>query len=364
MEELRIPGPTPCPPEILQAMTKQMINHRGEEFVGILNGVTEKLKQLFQTKNDLLILTGSGTGGLEAIVVNTLSPGDKVLSISIGVFGERLATIAQRFGAEVIPLRSEWGKAADADEVRKALQADPGIKTVMVTHNETSTGVTNDLASISSVVKEFDKLLLVDAISSLGSINLPVDEWHCDVVVTGSQKGWMVPPGLAMVSVSQEGWKAHADAKIPRFYWDFAQAKNYLERGQTPWTPAVSIIYALAVSLEMILKEGLAEVIARHARVGDAARKGVKSLGLPLFAEEGCVSNTVTAVGSSDGLDTKKLLRVLREEHQLVLGGGQQKLDGKIFRIGHLGWVTEDDIETVISALKVALPQAGFVAAG
>ncbi len=360
MEELRIPGPTPCPPEVLQAMTKQMINHRGEEFQGMLKDVTGKLKQLFQTKNDLYILTGSGTGGLEAVIVNSLSPGDKVLSVSIGVFGERFATIAQRFGAEVVPLRFEWGKAADADEVRKALQADPEIKAVLVTHNETSTGVTNDLGSISSVVKEFNKLLLVDAISSLGSIDLPVDEWQCDVVVTGSQKGWMVPPGLAVVSISREGWQANAEAKMPRFYWDFAQAKNYLERGQTPWTPAISVVFALYVSLDMMLKEGLQNIIARHARVGAAAREGIKSLGLSLFAEEGYASNTVTAASASNGLDTKKMLKILREEHRIVLGGGQQKLDGKIFRIGHLGLVTEDDIGKVISALKIALPQAGF----
>ncbi len=362
MEELRIPGPTPCPPEILEAMSRQMINHRGVEFVEILNGVTDKLKQLFQTKNDVFLLTGSGTGGLEAAIVNTLSPGDKVLSVSNGVFGERFAAIAQQFGAEVIPLRFEWGKAADAEAIRRALQTEPAIKAVLVTHNETSTGVTNDLASISSVVKEFDKLLLVDAISSLGSINLPVDEWHCDITITGSQKGWMVPPGLAMVSVSQEAWQAHANARMPRFYWDFAKARSYLEKGQTPWTPAISIVFALSVALEMMLKEGLPNTIARHARVGKAAREGVKSLGLSLFAEEGYASNTVTAISSSNGLDTKNLLRILREEHQIVLGGGQQKLDGEIFRIGHLGWVTEDDIETVILALKTALPQAGFVA--
>ncbi len=360
MENLRIPGPTPCPADVLQAMTKQMINHRGEEFGQILNGVTTNLKQLFQTKGDVFLLTGSGTGGLEAAIVNTLSPGDKVLSVSNGVFGERFATIAQQFGAEVIQLRFEWGKAADTDAVRQALQAEPKIKAVLVTHNETSTGVTNDLASISSIVKEFDKLLLVDAISSLGSINLPVDDWRCDVTVTGSQKGWMTPPGLAMVSVNQEAWQAHSKARMPRFYWDFAQAKSYLEKGQTPWTPAVSTIFALSVALEMMLKEGLPNIIARHARVSQAAREGVKSLGLPLFAEEGYASNTVTAVRSSDGLDTKKMLRILREEHQVVLSGGQQRLDGKIFRIGHLGWVTEDDIKTVISALKVVLPQAGF----
>ena len=360
MEHLRIPGPTPCPEEILQAMTKQMINHRGEEFGQILNEVTAKLKILFQTKGDVVILTGSGTGGLEAVIVNSLSPGDKVLSVSVGVFGERFAAIAEQFGAEVIPLRFEWGKAADADAVRQALQAEPKIKAVLVTHNETSTGVTNDLASISSVVKEFDKLLLVDAISSMSSINLPVDDWHCDVTVTGSQKGWMVPPGLVMVSLSQEGWQAQAKAKMPRFYWDFAKAKSYLEKGQTPWTPAISTIFGLSVSLEMMLREGLANIIARHARVGQAARDGVKSLGLSLFAEEGYASNTVTAVATPDGLDTKKMLRILREEHRVVLSGGQQRLDGKIFRIGHLGWVNEGDIEAVISALKVVLPQAGF----
>ncbi len=360
MENLRIPGPTPCPSEVLQAMAKPMINHRGPEFAQILDDVTAKLKQLFQTKGDVFLLTGSGTGGLEAAIVNTLSPGDKVLSVSIGVFAERFASIAEQFGAEVIPLRFEWGKAADADAIRRALQVEPKIKAVLVTHNETSTGVTNDLASISSVVKELGKLLVVDAISSLGSIDLPVDDWQCDVAVTGSQKGWMVPPGMVMMSVSQEAWQAHSTARMPRFYWDFTKAKNYLERGQTPWTPALSIVFALSVSLEMMLKEGLPNIIARHARVAKAARDGVKSLGLALFADEKYASNTVTAVAASDGLDIKKMRKILSEEHQVVLSGGQQSLDGKIFRIGHLGWVTEDDIKAVISALKVVLPQAGF----
>jgi aspartate aminotransferase-like enzyme len=360
MMQLRIPGPTPVPDEVLQAMAKQMINHRGPEFVQLLNDVTAKLKQIFQTKSDLLVLTASGTGGLEAAIVNTLSPGDKVLATSIGVFGDRFTKIAQQYGAETIPLSFEWGKAADIDAIRQALRAEPKIKAVMVTQNETSTGVTNDLASISSVVKEFDKLLLVDAISGLGAIDLPVDDWHCDVTVTGSQKAWMVPPGLTMISVSEEGWRAHAEAKMPRFYWDFTKAKSSLEKGQTPWTPAVSIIFALQVALDMMLKEGLTNVVARHARVGKATREGIKSLGLSLFAEESHASNAVTAVAVPDGLDVKKLRKILKEEHQVVLAGGQQKLDGKIFRIGHLGWVTEKDIEAVISALKVALPQASL----
>ena len=360
MSNLRIPGPTPCPDEVLNAMSRQMINHRGPEFAQMLNDATAQLKQLFQTKGDVFLLTASGTGGLEAAIVNTLSPGDKVLSVSIGVFGERFATIAQQFGAEVVPLRFDWGKAADADAVRKALQAEPGIKAVLVTHNETSTGVTNDLALVSSAVKEFDKLLLVDAISSLGSIDLPIDDWHCDVTVTGSQKGWMIPPGLAMVAVSEQAWQAHAKAKMPRFYWDFTKAKSYLEKGQTPWTPAVSVVFALSVSLEMMLKEGLNNIIARHARLGKMTRDGVKALGLSLFAQESHASNTVTSIAASDGLDVKKLLKILREEHQIVLAGGQQTLGGKIFRIGHLGWVNGDDIAQVLSALKVALPQAGF----
>jgi aspartate aminotransferase-like enzyme len=360
MERLRIPGPTPCPDEVLQAMTKQMINHRGPEFGQILNEVTAQLKEAFQTSNDVFLLTGSGTGGLEAAVVNTLSPGDKVLSVSIGVFGDRFATIAQQFGAEVIPLQFEWGKAADIDTIRRALKAEPDIRAVLVTHNETSTGVTNDLAQISAVVKEFDKLLLIDAISSLSSINLPVDDWHCDVVVTGSQKGWMVPPGLAMVSVSEGAWRAHKKAKMPRFYWDFTKAKSYLEKGQTPWTPVMTIVFALSVSLKMMLAEGLANVFARHARVANRAREGVKSLGLPLFADEKYASNTVTSVAGAGGLDIIKMLRIMREEHQIVLGGGQLSLGGKIFRIGHMGWVAEEDIDVVISALKVVLPQAGF----
>lgn len=360
MAQLRIPGPTPCPPEVLKAMGWPMINHRGPEFQRILNDVTDKLKQVFQTKNDVLILTGSGTGGLEAAAVNVLSPGDKVLAVSIGVFGDRFANIAKEFGAEVIPLKVEWGRAADPKAIRQAIKDNPDIKAVLVTHNETSTGVTNDLSAISQIVKGSNKLLIVDAISSMGSIDLPVDDWRCDVVVTGSQKGWMVPPGLAMVSVSPEAWQAHSAAKMPRFYWDFTRAKTYLEKGQNPWTPAISVVFALSVSLDMMLKEGIPNIFARHTRIGKMTRDGVKSLGLPLFAEESHASNTVTAVSAPDGLDIKKLRQIMKDEHKIVLAGGQQRLDGKIFRIGHLGLVTEDEIREVMSALKVALPKAGF----
>jgi len=360
MTQLRIPGPTPCPPEVLEAMGWPMINHRGPEFQRMLQEVTDKMKQVFQTKNEVLILTGSGTGGLEAGVVNVLSPGDKALSVSIGVFGNRWADIARTFGVEIVTYDVEWGQGADPDAVARAIEDNPDVKAVMVTHNETSTGVTNDLETISKVVKDAGKLLLVDAISSLSSVDLPVDKWNCDIVITGSQKGWMVPPGLAMVSVSEEAWKAHAEAKMPRFYWDFGKAQNFLEKGQNPWTPAVSIIYALSVSLDMMLKEGLDAVFDRHRRISKMTRDGVQALGLPLFADEKYASNTVTSVAAANGLDINKLRQIMQADHDIVLAGGQQKLGGKIFRIGHLGFVSESEIEELLAALKVALPKAGF----
>jgi aspartate aminotransferase-like enzyme len=361
MTQLRVPGPTPCPPEVLKALAWQMINHRGPEYHKMMTDVTEGLKKVFQTKNDVLFLTGSGTGGLEAAIVNMFSSGDKALSVSIGVFGDRFATIAKTFGVDVVSLKAEWGKAADPDAVKKAIKDNPGIKAVLVTHNETSTGVTNDLEAISKVVKDAGKLLIVDAISSMSSINLPTDKWNCDVVISGSQKGWMVPPGAVFASVSAEGWKANGAAKMPRFYWDFAKAKkNYDEKKENPWTPAVSIIYALTVSLEMILKEGIDNVFARHAKVAQMTRDGIKKMGLPLFADEKYASNTVTAVGIPEGLDGKKLRQVLREEYKVVLAGGQQTLDGKIFRIGHLGYINEKDVKEILTSIQKVLPQAGF----
>jgi aspartate aminotransferase-like enzyme len=357
--QLRIPGPTPCPPEVLKAMGRQMINHRGKEFGEMLNRITAKLKDMFQTKNDLYILTGSGTGSMEAAIVNMLSPGDKVLSVANGVFGNRFAEIAEGYGADVTRLKFDWGKQVDPDAVRKALKTDTKIKAVLLTHNETSTGVTNDLQAIAAVINEFDKLILVDAISSLGCIDLKTDAWKCDVVVTGSQKGWMVPPGLAMVSISERAWKAHAQAKIPRYYWDFTKAKSYLEKNQTPWTPCISVFFALDVALDTLLKEGLAKIFARHAKMGDMTRKGIKALGLSLFpADEKYASNTVTAVNASANMNVSKLQQILRDEYKVVVSGGQGDLTGKIFRIGHLGWVTEADIKETLSAIGKALPKA------
>ncbi|MBN1176318.1 MAG: alanine--glyoxylate aminotransferase family protein [Dehalococcoidales bacterium] len=361
MAQLRVPGPTPCPPDVLEAMGWPMINHRGPEYKKMHTEVTEELKQVFQTKNDLYILTGSGTGGLEAAAVNTLSPRDKILSVSIGVFGDRWANIAKTFGAEVVSLNFEWGKAADPDAVARTIKENPGIKAVFVTHNETSTGVTNPLEAISKVVKDAGKLLLVDAISSLSSIDLPVDKWGCDVVVTGSQKGWMVPPGLAMVSVSTEAWQAYEKAKMPRFYWDFGKAKSYYnDKSENPWTPAVSVVFGLSVALKKILKDGIQNVFARQKHIGQMTRDGVKALGLSIFADEKYASNTVTAVAVPEGMDVNQLRRLMQSEYDIVLAGGQQHLGGKIFRIGHLGLVSESDIKELLAALKEVLPKAGF----
>ena len=362
---LRIPGPTPIPEGVLQASAEPMIGHRSPEFWELLNSVTKKLQDLFLTTNDLFVLTASGTGALEAAVVNTLSPGDKALAVVIGVFGERFARIAEVYGLDVQEITVPFGRAVDPDDVRKALRADPSIKTVMITHNETSTGVTNDLASVAEIVKgEFGKLLLVDAISSMGSIPCPVDAWDLDVVASGSQKGFMAPPGLAMISVSQMAWEAAAEAKLPCFYFDLSAAKKSLPRGQTPWTPAISIFKAMDVSMDMLGEEGLENVFERHARVGQMCRDGIKDLGLQLFSEEAVASNTVTAVNVPEGVGAAELLELLRTDYGVILAAGQGSLQGKIFRVGHLGYCSEEDIQNVLEALRAALPRVGFQFAG
>ena len=360
-QNLRTPGPTPCPDEVLEALGSPMINHRGPEFKELILGITEKLKSVFMTQNRLYILTASGTGSLEAAVVNTMSPGDRVLAVSVGYFGDRFADLTRTYGAEVTKLDVEWGKAVDPDSIRQALKQDPEIKTVLVTHNETSTGVTNDLEEISNVVKgEFDKLLVVDAISSLSCIPLPVDQWRCDVVCTASQKGLMVPPGLAFISVSEDAWAAHESAKMPRYYFDLPAAQRTLERGQTPWTPTVSLFYGIDVALDMLLEEGMENVFNRHARIADMTRRGVKALGLELLADEVHASNTVTSVKLPEGVDGGKFTELLRTDHSVVAAGGQGSLTGKIIRIGHMGRVSEEDIEEVLHALETTLLKVGF----
>lgn len=356
--QLRIPGPTPCPPEVLKAGSRQMVDHRGAEFKEIILKVTGNLKKVYQTNNDLLILTCSGTGGLEAAIVNFLSPGDKVIGVSIGVFGERFADIAKTFGVQVIPLNFEYGTPANPDVLRKALQDNPDIKAVLFTHNETSTGTTNDVFALSKVIKEFDKLTLVDSISGMASLDIPVDKLGLDVVVAGSQKGWMVPPGLAFVSVSEKAWKANAVAKIPRYYMDLGKAKKFLVDGQTPWTPAVSIFYALDTGLDIMLKEGLPNIFARHKAIGEFVRREIKTRSLQILPQESYASNTVTAVKAGDKINVPKLRQILREEFKVVIAGGQGSMKGKVFRIGHLGYVTEKDMKEVFKALDKAIPRA------
>jgi aspartate aminotransferase-like enzyme len=368
---LRIPGPTPVPPDILEAVAHPMVNHRGREFAALISRVAERLKDFFATSNDVLILSTSGTGGLESAVVNTLSPGDKVLSVSIGSFGERFAAIADTYGAEVIPLQYEWGQAARPEEVRRALEEHPDVKAVLVTHNETSTGVTNPLEEIARVVGasarsapgrgEPAPLLLVDAVSSLGAIPFEADGWGLDVAVTGSQKGWMVPPGLAFVSMSERAWRAYEQARMPRFYFDLGRHRDTLPKGQTPWTPTMSIFFGLDVALERMAEEGMERIFSRHASIARMVRGGVKEMGLELLCEdERFASDTVTAVKAPEGVDVSKLRALMEDEHDVVLAGGQGKLQGKIFRIGHLGLVEEEDIRDTLQSLEQALPKLGY----
>jgi aspartate aminotransferase-like enzyme len=358
---LRIPGPTPVPPDILEAVARPMVNHRGRDFAALIGRVAERLREFYLTKSEVLILSASGTGGLEAAVVNTLSPGDKVLAVTIGVFGERFAAIAETYGAQVTVLPYEWGRPAHADDVRKALQAEPDIKAVLVTHNETSTGVANPLAQIAEVVREADKLLLVDAVSSLGAIPLEMDAWGLDVVVTGSQKGWMVPPGLAFVAMSGQAWRAYEESRMPRFYLDLGRHRDSLAKGQTPWTPAMSIFFGLDVALQRMAEEGLESIHARHARMGRLTREGVTALGLELLcADERFASDTVTAIRRPEGIEVSALRNLLEDDYGVILAGGQGKLSGKIFRIGHLGLVEEADIRHALDALERGLSRLGY----
>jgi aspartate aminotransferase-like enzyme len=357
---LRIPGPTPCPEDVLLAGASPMINHRSVEFKDLIYRSTEKLQRIFQTSNEILILTTAGTGAMESAVVNLFSPGDSVLAVSIGSFGERFTQLAEAYGVQVVPLKYQPGTAADAQTVANAIQQNPNIKAVLITHNETSTGVTNPLESISRVVKAAGKLIVVDAVSSIGSLPLLVDEWECDIVLTASQKGWMTPPGLAMVSVSKKAWEANAHAKMPRFYFDYARARKFLQNGETPWTPAVSILFSLDLALTKMLDEGMVNVYSRHVRLAQKVRDGIKELGLELFADERYASDTVTAVKVPVGIDGKKLVETLRIDHDLVVAGGQEALSGKIFRVGHMGYVSDKDIDHCLLALSNVLPKFGF----
>jgi len=337
----------------------QMMNHRGPEFAQILRRVTDGLNWVFGSSTDVLSITTSGTGGLEAAIVNTLSPGDRVLSVSIGSFGDRLKSIAKTYGADVVSYALEWGEAADPAVIAKMLDEDKAIKAVLVTHNETSTGVTNPLEAIAREVRARDRLIIVDAVSSMSSIPCPVERWDLDVVVSGSQKGWMVPPGLAFLYMSERAWNANAEAKIPRFYFDAAKTRDSLQKLQNPWTPAMSIYYAMDKAFELIRAEGLEGVFTRHEAIANYTRQRVKGLGLSLVpVDESRAPNTVTAVWWPEGVDGKAISKRAREEFGIVLGGGQGKLEGKIFRVGHLGWVQQHEVAEALDVVEKLLGEA------
>ncbi|MEZ4501462.1 MAG: alanine--glyoxylate aminotransferase family protein [Dehalococcoidia bacterium] len=360
---LRIPGPTPVPDEVAQAGAAEMINHRGPEFAALAARITDRVKTVFQTQNDVLTLTTSGSGGMESAVVNHISPGDKVLCVTIGVFGKRFLQLLNTYGADVQELAFEFGTAADPNRIDEALAKDPDIRAVFITHNETSTGVTNvGLKDVGSVVRGRDRLLIVDAISSLSSIPVPVDEWNLDVVVSGSQKGWMVAPGLAFVSVNERAWEASERAKTPRFYFDLKRHKDSLATGQTPWTPAVSIYFQMDKALDLMFAEGLDNIYARHERLARMTRDGVRALGLELFASEGVESNTVTAIKVPAGIDGGAITKTARADFNTVFAGGQGELSGKIVRFGHLGYVNEADVKAGLEALEQTLAKLGFKA--
>jgi len=341
-----------------------MVNHRGPEFKELINRVTARLQTAFVTRNDILILTASGTGGLEAAIVNFLSPGDPVLGVSMGSFGDRFAKIASTYGADVTKIDVEWGHAADPAQVAAALRdmAANGrpAKAVLLTHNETSTGVENPLGEIAAAVHETspDTLLLIDGISGLGAVPFDTDAWGLDVVATGSQKSWMSPPGLAMISVSERAWNAAADAKMPRFYFDLAKARKSLATGETPWTPAVGVLFAMDVALEMLENEGYEHIFARHAACAATAKAGLQALGFKLFAEPGHASQTVTAAWLPEGVDWAALNKSMRSRG-LVLAGGQDRLAGQILRVGHLGDVQPEDVVEAIEVIGEALNELG-----
>ncbi len=349
---LRIPGPTSLPPSVREAGGRQMINHRGPEFAALLGRIQDGMRPFFGTTQDIAIVSSAGTGGLEAAIVNTLSPGDRVLGISIGAFGDRFAKIAQTYGATVDVVSAEWGWAADPDEVRERLGAGD-YRAVLLTHNETSTGVMNPIPELAAAIRDRapDALILVDSVSALGAVPFEMDAWGVDVVVTGSQKAWMSAPGLAMIAASERGWAAMETARMPRFYFDLRKHRESARSGETPWTPAVAVAFQVDEGLRLMTAEGPAGIFARHEACAAATQAGLEALGFTLFADAANRSKTVTAAWVPEGLDWKAFNGDLKRRG-VVLAGGQGKLTGKIFRVGHLGSVTLDEILGALADLE------------
>jgi aspartate aminotransferase-like enzyme len=358
---LRIPGPTALPPSVRTAGARQMINHRGPEFAAMLARIIDGMKPYFGTTSDVAMITTAGSGGLEAAIVNTLSPGDKVLGVSIGAFGDRFAKIARIYGADVTKLDAEWGYAAAADEVRERLRSVPGTSAVLLTHNETSTGVMNPIPELAAAIREEapEALILVDSVSGLGAVPFDMDGWGVDVVVTGSQKAWMAAPGLAMVAASPRAWVAMEHATMPRFYLDLRAHRDAAATGgETPFTPAIAVVFQVDEGLRIMGAEGTANIFARHETCAAATRAGLAALGFELFADERHYSRTVTAATVPDDLDWEAFNGEVKRRG-VVLAGGQGKLTGKIFRLGHLGSVTLEEILGAISTLEIVSLEQG-----
>jgi aspartate aminotransferase-like enzyme len=355
--QLRIPGPTPLPERVVRSMNRPMIDHRGPEFAAILGEITAGAKRVFKTNSDLLLLTCSGTGGLESAVANLVSPGDEVVVALCGNFGERFAALAAAYGADVVRLESEWGQPVDPSDLGVVLDRHPKAKVVLLTHNETSTGLTNPLRELAQVARKGERIVVVDGVSSISSIDIETDAWGIDVAVSGSQKGWMAPPGLALVSVNERAWAQQARARSPRFYFDWKEAKTWAEKGMTPFTPAIPVAFAMQEGLHMLEEEGLTNVYARHERLARATQAGLHALGFQLYAQEGYRSNTVTSAVPPPGLDVAALRKLVDTKYGVVIAGGQGKMTGKMVRVGHLGAVAEGDVVQVIWAIEQALEE-------
>jgi len=359
---LMIPGPTPVPEAALLALAKHPIGHRTSEFSNLLAEVTQNLKWLHQTESDVLMLTTSGTGAVEAGIINFLSPSDRVLIGCNGKFGDRWAEVAQAYSLQVEKITAEWGQPLDPQLFQEKLEADTEkqIKAVIITHSETSTGVLNDLETINRYVKQHgEALMIVDAVTSLGAVNLPMDAWGLDVVASGSQKGYMIPPGLGFVAVSPKAWEAYKTAKLPRYYLDLGKYRKATAKNTTPFTPPVNLIVALHATLRMMQAEGLESIFTRHQRLMNATRAAIKGLNLPLFTADSCASHAITAVAPSS-VEAEQIRAIMKKQFDIALAGGQDHLKGKIFRIGHLGFVSERDILSAIASLEVALRELGY----
>jgi aspartate aminotransferase-like enzyme len=353
------PGPTPVPPEVLLAMAQPIIHHRAPEFASIFGEVREDLKWLFQTRNDVLMLASSGTGGMEGSVSNFLSPGDKALVINGGKFGERWGKIGKTFGVQVIEIKVEWGQSVDPQAVADALKTDPTIKAVYMQASETSTGVAHDAKAIAEIVKGYEEtILVVDAITALGVIDIKTDEWGLDVVITGSQKALMLPPGMAFVSVSEKAWKLADKAKNASFYFNFKKEREAQTKNQTAYTPAVSMVFGLKEVLRMLKAEGLEAVFARQARMAQATREGLKAAGLTIYPK-GTPSDALTAVNAPDGVDGQAIYKNLRVQYGITAAGGQDQLKGKIFRLSHMGYIDTFDVIMAIAAVEMVLKGLG-----